>query len=131
MTTSRMTPRQSLESLQQESRNLLYHFAKAPRDAAAHRWSDNAKATRCAQLASFIKRDLTEFQERLNTIAARHKRTISSAVLSHPHHPEILRAGGDYVTFIDDATAALSRLVGELVELLAAESASLEQTASI
>lgn len=130
MTTSRMTPRQSLEALQQESRNLLYRFAKATRDAAAHRWSDDTKAARCAQLASFIKRDLTEFQERLNTIGARHKRTISSAVLAHPHHPEILRAGGDYVTFIDDATAALSPLVGELVELLAAESASLEQTVS-
>lgn len=128
MTTPRMTPRQSLDQLQQESRNLLYRFAKATRDAAAHSWSNEEARIKCARLATYIKRDLNEFQGRLSEIAVRHQRTLSGKVLAHPHHPEILQAGGDYVTFIDEATAALSPLVGELVELLAQETASLQRS---
>jgi hypothetical protein len=42
----------------------------------------------------------------------------------------MLQAGGEYVNFIDDATAALSPMVGELIELLAADAASLEKIAA-
>jgi len=96
---------------------------------AMHRWTDADKRARCIQLASYIKRDLVEFKSRLDRIGEHH-RALSGKVLAHPHHPEMLQAGGEYVNFIDDATAALSPMVGELIELLAADAASLEKIAA-
>jgi len=125
MTTRHTTTRQSLDALRQESLALLYSYAEVTRDSASHQWQDAARRERCAQLASYIKRDLLEFKNRLTEIADRNN-TLSEKVLSNPHHPSVLNAGGAYVSFIEDATAALNPMVGELLELLADDVASLE-----
>jgi len=120
MSSQKMSPSQSIDRLHQEALNLLYTFAESTRDAARAGWTDPARRERGLQLAAYIKRDLVEFKNRLDNIQADTRR-LPGKVLAHPHHPELLAVGGKYLGFIEDVTAALSPMSGELVELLAAE----------
>jgi len=112
-----LTPRQSIDALRQESMTLLHRYAESTRDMALHTWGDDDRRNRCNQLATFIKRDLVEFKKRLDSIIAKH-RAFSDKVLAHPCHPELLKAGGDYMGFIDDATATMNPMIAELTQLL-------------
>jgi predicted transcriptional regulator len=43
-------------------------------------------------------------------------------VLNNPHHPLMLKAGGDYFTFMDQVTATLTPHSLELIDLIREDS---------
>lgn len=118
-----------LEDLHQRSLNLLYQFATSAQDAARYNWEGFPQIGRVTELTKIIKRDLTEFQTKLNNIKIDHQRKITSAVLNDPNHPVILRAGGDYYDFIDQVTNVVSPHAGELMDLIRELAASEKKTA--
>ncbi|MCY1280912.1 hypothetical protein D9M68_19800 [compost metagenome] len=126
----KQTPKQGLDNVHQEALKLLYGFATSARDAAGHKWKTKALATRAKVLIGFIKRDVEEFNKQLSDIKAGHARTITSAVLNNPHHPVMLKAGGDYFTFIDQATATLTPHSLELIDLIKEDSTPIENKAT-
>lgn len=121
MTKVRNTPAQGLEQLHRDSLKLLYSLAQSTLDAAKHTWIDAARGRRAAELTRFIKRDLEEFQNKLKLIRENHGRIITSKVLAQPHHPVMLKAGGDYYDFVDQVTATVSPFAGELIDLIRQE----------
>jgi len=123
------TRKQGLEDLHQRSLNLLYRFATSAQDTARHNWQGFPKIGRVTELTKIIKRDLAEFQVKLNNIKIDHQRKITSAVLNDPNHPLILKAGGDYYDFIDQVTNVVSPHAGELMDLIRELAAHEQQTA--
>lgn len=126
---STMTKSQGLQSLHQQSLNLLHKFATATVDAARYDWSKSPHCKRVAELTRVIKRDLEEMKKRLDGIKSKHAKQITSAVLNNPNHPTLLKAGGDYYDFIDQATATISPYSGELMDLLGDLARSEKKTA--
>ncbi len=116
-TAPKQTPAQGLHQLRQQSLRMLFNFAESTRTLAAHQWIDPAKRSRAANLVSYIKRDLEAYKQRLERLV--HKTdNLPGKVIAHPHHPELLQLGGDYLTFVDDATAVIAPLIAELTELM-------------
>lgn len=111
------TPAQSLETLKNRAFNLLYRYAQSTRDLVHHNWYSAERKQRVLQLASFVKKDLNEYQKRLNNLEVEFKK-LPGKVLSHPHHPVMLALGGKYIGFVDDITTVIGTRVDEMVELL-------------
>lgn len=124
-----MTKSQGLQALHQRSLQLLLSFATTTNDAARYDWSGSRHGKRVAELTRIIKRDLEELKTRLNNIKAKHTKDITSAVLNNPNHPILLKAGGDYYDFIEQATDIVSPHSGELMDLLRDKAHSEKQTA--
>jgi hypothetical protein len=118
----KLTPKQGLDRVHQEALKLLYGFATSARDAAGHQWKVKTMAKRANEIIGFIKRDIEEFNGKLSEIKAGHTRTITSGVLNNPHHPLMLKAGGDYFTFMDQVTATLTPHSLELIDLIREDS---------
>lgn len=111
------TPAQGLHQLRQESLRLLFNFAESTQQVARHTWVDKTKRERASQLVSCIKRDLEAYKSRLDVLVAKTDR-LPGKVIAHPHHPELLQIGGQYLSFIDDATAVITPMIGQLTELV-------------
>ncbi|MNZ13308.1 hypothetical protein D3C78_302040 [compost metagenome] len=130
MNNATQTPAQALEGLRQEALKLIHRFAESTRDVARFRkWTNRERESRCLELVRIIKRDLGEFHGRVQSLDGKHKRDLSSAVLTHPHHPVMLAAGGEWYQLIEDLTNVLTPNTAELAGLLAQEGAASTQTA--
>lgn len=126
---STVTKSQGLQTLHQQSLNLLHKFATTTAEAARYDWSKSPHGHRVAELTRIIKRDLTELKVKLDAIKARHNREITSAVINNPNHPVMLKCGGDYYDFTEQATSLVSPHSGELMDLLGDLARSEKQTA--
>lgn len=126
---STLTKRQGLSALHQQSLKLLHSFATSTVEAARYDWSKSPNGRRVAELTRVIKRDLEDLKKRLDGIKEQHSKKITSAVLNNPNHPTLLRAGGDYYDFIDQATSAVTPHSGELMDLIRELAHSEQQTA--
>lgn len=111
------TPYQSLENLKNRAFNSLYRYAQSTRDIAIHKWYSVERKERALLLAGFIKKDLGEFRTRFNNLGVDFDK-LPGKVRQHPHHPEMLKIGGRYITFIDDLEATVGSRVREMVELV-------------
>jgi len=128
-TASKQTPAQGLHQLRQQSLRMLFNFAESTQVVARHNWVNPDKRSRAISLVGYIKRDLEEYKRRLDRIVNKTD-SLSGKVLAHPHHPELLQLGGEYLSFIDDATAVITPLIGELTELLYDELDTSQTTAT-
>jgi len=128
-TASKQTPAQGLHQLRQQSLRMLFNFAESTQAVARHNWVNPDKRSRAISLVGYIKRDLEEYKRRLDRIVNKTD-SLSGKVLAHPHHPELLQLGGEYLSFIDDATAVITPLIGELTELLYDELDTSQTTAT-
>lgn len=111
------TPYQSLEQLKNRAFNSLYRYAQSTRDIVVHNWLSADRKERALVLAGFIKKDLSEFRIRHDNLGIDFDK-IPGKVRQHPHHPEMLKIGGRYISFIDDLEATVGARVREMVELV-------------
>lgn len=125
----KQTPAQGLHQLRQESLRLLFNFAESTQQVARHQWADKTKRERATVLVSCIKRDLEAYKTRLDTLVSKTSK-LPGKVLAHPHHPELLQVGGQYLSFIDDVTSVIAPMMGELSELIIDDVETLKQPAT-
>jgi hypothetical protein len=109
-----------LSKMQTEARRLLIGFAQSASEGARYNWQINGQRERAAFLVRAIKRDLIDLNKRLQTIVQSHQ-SLNVMMPDHDFHPEVLRAGGDYVSFIEDANSVLTPHTNELMAMMAEE----------
>ncbi len=110
------TPAQGLHDMRQHALRMLVNFAEATKHFTSISWRDPARREKAVTLIGYIKRDLTAYHQRLDRLVSKTD-NMPGKVLAHPHHPEMLQLGGEYMMFIDDATAVITPLLGSLTEL--------------
>ncbi|MNP89061.1 hypothetical protein D3C85_14570 [compost metagenome] len=112
------TPYQSLENLKNRAFNCIYKYAQSTLDIANHAWASAERRERALQLATFIKKDLKEFKMRLENINVDFSK-MPGKVRQHPHHPDMLKMGGQYISYINELETVVGSRVSEMVELMA------------
>lgn len=111
------TPYQALENLKNRAFNCIYKYAQSTLDIANHTWCSAESKDRALQLATFIKKDLNEFKTQLENLNVDFKK-LPGKVLAHPHHPEMLKMGGRYISYINELETVVGSRVSEMIELM-------------
>lgn len=96
----------NLTAMKQHAYGCLLSAARSLKDLDSHQWKHPDALAQFNEHRTTFIRDLTEFRSRLDDIATSHTRVVSKRG-GNPHHPEILKVGGEYITFIEDVTAVL------------------------
>lgn len=119
------TPAEALWTLRQESLRLLRDYAIQIHNVASHSWKNPAIKDRVVQLVNCAKRDLGESHKTLNDIVQRHDKS-NGRKGADIYHADLLQAGGEYMSFIDDVNNCIQPAVEELSNLMDEEVAYLE-----